>query len=206
MNYGERLTIRSARPAEDMPTICHLFVTGLLEGQHAPDEPDDDIINLHDTYFPESGGSHFWVAELYPKTDDANKSAADRNPLIIGTVGVLRADMHTAEIKRLRVDPAHHHRGVGTRLFEVALNFCREVGYLKVVLDSRVERTEAIALFERFGFQLTRTREVDGKKSHEFYLDLYRQRSSSGDDTPIPTVTVTPKRTPEADSLRPSTE
>jgi ribosomal protein S18 acetylase RimI-like enzyme len=84
--------------------------------------------------------------------------------------------MHTAEVKRLRVEPVHHHRGVGSRLMSVALDFCRELGYLKVVLDTRVERTQAIALFERFGFQLTRTRDVEGKQIHDFYLDLYRQR------------------------------
>ena len=56
---------------------------------------------------------------------------------------------------------------------EQATDFCRHQGYLKVVLDVRVERGGAIALFEKFGFRLTRTRDIDGRKLHDFFLDLY---------------------------------
>ena len=63
------------------------------------------------------------------------------------------------------------------RLVETALGHCRERAYLKIILDTDVNRAAAIALFEAFGFELTRTRDVDGRKLHDFYLNLYRDVS-----------------------------
>ena len=94
---------------------------------------------------------------------------------VIGMIGAQCAGEDTIEIRRLRVDPKFRQRGVGKRLIETALDFCYEKRYLKVRLDTRVERLPAISLFEQFGFQLNRTREVNGKKIHDFYLNLYRR-------------------------------
>ncbi len=69
---------------------------------------------------------------------------------------------------------AYRRHGVGTRLMEHALTFCRRNGYLKVILDVRIERGPAISLFEKFGFQLARAREIDGRRMLDFYFDLYR--------------------------------
>ncbi len=93
-------------------------------------------------------------------------------------VGVQKTSEHEAEIRRLRVRADYRRKGLGTRLMEQALSFCRHHGYLKVTLDVRIERGPAIALFEKFGFSLNRTREVDGRKMLDFYLDLYREPSS----------------------------
>lgn len=203
MSYGERLRIRSVCPDSDLHDVRRLYASGLLEGQNDPGHCDDDIANLVDAYFGGEGGSHFWIAELLPPTADAadnenndaddndangNTSAAaeesDDLPIpiityrrnqhqIIGMIGAMRSDENTIEIRRLRVDPAHQKCGVGKRLIEKALDFCHDRGYLKVLLDTRVERIPAVSLFEQFGFQLTRTRTVDDKQIHEFYLNLY---------------------------------
>jgi ribosomal protein S18 acetylase RimI-like enzyme len=47
-----------------------------------------------------------------------------------------------------------------------------------VILDVRIERGPAIALFQKFGFQLARSREIAGRKMLDFYLDLYRDPGS----------------------------
>ncbi len=92
----------------------------------------------------------------------------------VGIVGVWHADDHIAELRRLRVMTRYRKRGIGRRLVETALSHCRERAYLKITLDTYVNRAAAIALFEAFGFELARTREVDGKKVQDFYLNLYR--------------------------------
>ena len=112
--------------------------------------------------YAEEEASRLWVAEL----PDAG---------IVGAVGVWHADDHVAELRRLRVARAYRKRGIGTRLVETALSYCRDNAYLKIVLDTYVNRAAAIALFEKFGFELTRTRDVDGKRLHDFYLNLYRE-------------------------------
>ena len=84
--------------------------------------------------------------------------------------------MDTAEIRRLRVDPQFHHSDVAARLLETALAHCKHHGYLKVIFDTRFERHEAVGMFDRFGFQHTRSKASHGKELLESYLDLYRQK------------------------------
>ena len=43
----------------------------------------------------------------------------------------------------------------------------------QVVIDVRVERQPAIQLFEKFGFYLSRIREQDGRRTLDFFVDLY---------------------------------
>ena len=89
-------------------------------------------------------------------------------------VGVAGDEWNVAEIRRLRVAPPMQGLGVETKLLEVALPFCRQHGYLKVVLDTHMERGPAMELFDRFAFQHHRTKTIHEKDLHEFYLDLYR--------------------------------
>ena len=93
---------------------------------------------------------------------------------VIGMIGVQKMGDNAAEVRRLRVRGTCRRRGIGALLMEKALAFCKHHGYLKIVLDVRIERGPAIALFEKFGFSHTRTREIDGRKLLDFYLDLYR--------------------------------
>jgi len=90
-------------------------------------------------------------------------------------IGVANEGEHIAEIRRLRVDKDWQHTPIAERLIETALAHCREHGYLKVVFDTRFERTAAVDYFDRFVFQHTRTKSVKDKELLEFYLDLYRQ-------------------------------
>lgn len=151
------------RPAgdHDSPDLCRLFEQGRLEGQIKDGDTDEDLRDLSKFYYTdEDDGGAFWVA-----------LADDR---LIGMVGVRKLADSAAEMRRLRVDSSHRRKGVGTRLMEQALGFCQEHGYLKVVLDVRIERAPAIAMFEKFGFKLSRTRDSDGRKLLDFYMDLYR--------------------------------
>ncbi len=154
------VNIRLARE-EDQMAVRDLFRQGLLEGQVPGGDTGADVMNLREGYFSHDGQSALWVADYH---DD-----------VIGMIGVQKMSEHEAEIRRLRVRPQYRRKGLGTKLMETALGFCRHHGYLKVVLDVRVERGPAIALFQKFGFQLNRTRESGGRKMLDFYLDIYRE-------------------------------
>ena len=153
------------RPAEeeDYSAVRELFRAGLHEGLVPDNDTGADIETLHDVYFSDDGQSNFWVARY------------DDN--VVGMIGVQKTSQDTAEIRRLRVREGHRRHGVGTKLVEQALTFCRHHAYLKIILDVRIERGPAIALFEKFGFQLARSREVGGRKMLDFYFDLYRDPS-----------------------------
>lgn len=163
----ERLILRSAR-AEDRATLRHLFTQGVVldtvEPSHSGDDPGhdsgEDLDRLTETYFNELQPGGFWVAELDQR--------------IVGMVGVLPIGADVAEVRRLRVAPDARRMGIGTKLMEQALGFCRDHAFLKVILDTRIEREPAIRLFEKFGFVLSRTRDHNGRKLLDFYIDLYR--------------------------------
>ncbi len=145
---------------EDFAEIRVLFRAGLDEGLVPDNDTGADIEILREAYMPEDGHSNFWVA----KHDD----------YVIGMIGVQRTSPDAAEIRRLRVREGYRRQGVGAKLVEQALSFCQLQSYLKIILDVRIERGPAIKLFEKFGFQHARSREVNGRKMLDFYVDLYR--------------------------------
>ena len=144
---------------DDHAAVRDLFRAGLIEGLVPENDTGADMENINEAYFSDEGQSALWVA--------------DYDSAIVGMVGVQKTSDHGAEVRRLRVHADFRRKGVGAKLMEQALSFCRHHGYLKVTLDVRIERGPAIALFEKFGFQLNRTREINGRRMLDFYVDLY---------------------------------
>ena len=155
----DHVRIRTYEP-QDQEAVNRLYTDGLLGGQIPPGDTGADIENIDEAYL-HSEMTHFWVAEYEGR--------------VVGMVGVAEEERHLAEIRRLRVEKPFQHSDIGIKLMEMALAFCRHHAYLKVVLDTRIERGPAMAIFEKFAFQHHRTKTVHGKELLEFYLDLYRQ-------------------------------
>lgn len=150
------------RPFErkDQPACQALYRDGLLDGgQIAANDTGYDVDHIGAVYM-KCPGSHFWVAESHSGE-------------IVGTIGVQHYDDGVAQIRRLRVRGDYQRRGIGTALLETALRFCHEKNYLKVTLDTFVERSAAVRLFEKFRFRLDHTRQVGQKELAYFYFDLY---------------------------------
>ena len=162
--------IRSFR-RDDLPAAAQLYREGLLGGKIAENDTGLDMDDIESAYMS-NPGSHFWVAETAAETDG-------RAGEIVGMIGVQHHEDNVGEIRRLRVRQDCRRRGIGSGLIETALKFCRDRGYLKIALDTFVEREPAIKLFEKFHFRHSRTRSVAGKDVLHFYLDLY-QRDSRG--------------------------
>jgi ribosomal protein S18 acetylase RimI-like enzyme len=157
--------IRSFR-AEDLPACRQLYVEGLLGGKLAENDSGLDIDDIDQAYM-RTEGNHFWVAE------------ADGSNEVVGMIGVQHFSEGDAEIRRLRVRSDMRRRGIGSRLVEQALLFCQQCGYLKIALDTFMEREPAVKLFEKFHFRHNRTRNVSGKELMYFYLDLYSTNEST---------------------------
>jgi ribosomal protein S18 acetylase RimI-like enzyme len=152
------IKIRPYAPA-DLPICQRLYREGLVGGKLAENDTGLDIDDIEQAYM-HTQGSHFWVAE---------NEAGD----VVGMIGVQQHEPGVGEIRRLRVHVDHRRKGIGSRLVEKAVEFCNECGYLKLTLDTFVEREGAIRLFEKFHFHHSRTRNYQGKELMYFYLDLY---------------------------------
>jgi ribosomal protein S18 acetylase RimI-like enzyme len=164
----------------DAPVCRGLYRDGLLGGRLAENDSALDIDDIRSAYLldPLNG---FWVAEVTKAAPRFSQwLPAGAGPgCLVGMVGVQHHEEGVGEIRRLRVHPEHRRRGLGSRLLETAIRFCRDSGCLKVQLDTFVEREAAMKLFERFHFRHGRTRKVGGKELLYFYLDLYTQERRS---------------------------
>ena len=152
-------TIRSFRPS-DQAACRALYELGLVGGKIAPNDTAYDIDDIEAVYM-RNPGNHFWVA-----TNEAGE--------VVAMIGVQHHEEDVGEIRRLRVRPEYRRRGIGTALVETAIKFCHDRNYLKVTLDTFMEREPAIRLFEKFHFRHYRTRNVGDRELIYFYLDLYQ--------------------------------
>jgi ribosomal protein S18 acetylase RimI-like enzyme len=156
--------IRSFRPG-DLNACRRLYVDGLLGGKLAENDTGLDIDDIEAAYMT-GEGNHLWIAEMPTES-------SDRCGEIVGMIGIQQHDEDAAEIRRLRVSSHVRRRGIGTKLLETALLWCQEHGYVKITLDTFMEREPAVKLFEKFHFRHQRTREFSGKELMYFYLDIY---------------------------------
>jgi ribosomal protein S18 acetylase RimI-like enzyme len=167
------IAIRDFRK-DDLPVCTRLYREGLIGGKIAENDTGLDIDDIESAYMS-NPGSHFWVAETQAEPRE-----------VVGMIGVQQHEHGVGEIRRLRVRHDLRRRGIGSALVETALKFCQERGYLKIALDTFMEREPAIKLFEKFHFRHSRTRSVADKEVMHFYLDLYQtdggRRKKNGND------------------------
>jgi ribosomal protein S18 acetylase RimI-like enzyme len=164
MNPSADISVRiRSFQREDLPACQQLYVDGLLGGKLAENDTGLDIDDIEQAYMNKPD-HHFWVAEIV---------SAEGKAEVVGMIGVQQFLTGKGEIRRLRVRTDVRRRGIGSKLVEQALKFCNEKGYLKITLDTFMEREPAVHLFEKFHFKHDKTRAVAGKELMYFYLDLY---------------------------------
>ena len=116
-------------------------------GTSAPDDPIQDA-------------SASWVTAVPSESEDrivgtvqviGPTSLSEMPPhLPVGREWRLRDDV--AELKRLRVADDMWRRGVGTRLTQAVIDWCRVHGFRTLVLNTTTPQKPAIALYKRLGF------------------------------------------------------
>lgn len=88
----------------------------------------------------------FWIAESHGE--------------IVGSIAVVRRTEDRAQLRYFLVRPDHRGIGLGKKLFELALNFCRDRRYKSVYLETTDDQTTAIAMYTAAGFALSDEREA----------------------------------------------
>ena len=81
------------------------------------------------------------------------------NEQLIGCITVERLDEETGEIKGFYVAPNLQGTGLGTKLYETALNF---LGPRAIVLDTYCHNENPIEIYKHWGFELDTARGEDG--------------------------------------------
>jgi ribosomal protein S18 acetylase RimI-like enzyme len=74
---------------------------------------------------------------------------------IIGTTGVHEAGKGKAILKHQYVDADYRRKGIGAKLLDAALVYCRVLGYREVELDTAPWMQQAQRLYRSRGFRET---------------------------------------------------
>ena len=82
---------------------------------------------------------------------------------------------HRARLS-LTVLKEYSHRGIGTRLLEMMIDFARESGAEIIYLECHVDNTRAVSLYEKFGFiisgRMKKYFKIDGKYHDAYLMEL----------------------------------
>ncbi len=70
----------------------------------------------------------------------------------VGCGGIRRWDDHTAEVKRMFVEPAVRRQGLGRFILQNLEKKARDLGYRLIRLETGQRQPEAVALYEQAGF------------------------------------------------------
>jgi GNAT superfamily N-acetyltransferase len=79
---------------------------------------------------------------------------AEQDSRIIGCVAIVAASEETAQLRWFLIDPIARGKGLGRRLLESAIEFCKECGYTEVILWTESALTVAAHLYESAGFRM----------------------------------------------------
>jgi ribosomal protein S18 acetylase RimI-like enzyme len=115
------------------------------------DTLDSDILAIDETY-NKFNRSCFWVAETI--VDDDSNTQQKQQQKIVGTTAVrnLKQFESTCELKRMYVSSDFRQLGLGQNLLDIAIDFAKNIGYSRMVLDSSKMLFSARALYLKNGF------------------------------------------------------
>jgi N-acetylglutamate synthase-like GNAT family acetyltransferase len=106
-------------------------------------------------------GGELWIAEL--------------DGIIIGSIAITKTNTKTAQLRWFILDENYHGMGVGKKLIEIALHFCKEQNYQHLFLWTVSILESARHLYKKFDFTLTEEKtnvEWTGDKLIEERWDL----------------------------------
>jgi DNA-binding MarR family transcriptional regulator/GNAT superfamily N-acetyltransferase len=75
----------------------------------------------------------------------------------VGSIVIVKADEETAQLRYFLLEPETRGRGLGLRLVDKALEFCRDKGYKRVFLETICFLETARHIYASKGFRITQT-------------------------------------------------
>ena len=97
------------------------------------------------------------MAELYDDLEGSQMWIAELDGKMVGDIAVVRRGKDRAQLRWLGVDMDAQGQGLGNRLLEAALSFCREKGYIHLFLGTLDILKPARHLYAKFGFHRTKS-------------------------------------------------
>ena len=108
-----------------------------------------------DNYDPAK--EHLWIIE--------------KGTEIIGSIAIVKVNEKIAQLRWLLVEPSERNKGIGNKLMNEALTFCKNRGYQKIILGTFSDLIIARRLYEKNGFRL-----IKSKNHHIWGQDLTEEQ------------------------------
>ena len=101
---------------------------------------------------------YYLLASLaeFVKSGDGNRLwVAECGGTIIGSIAIVKTQDYTAQLRWFYVDARFQGKGIGQRLMDTAMQFCREQRYRHIFLWTARPLDAAKHLYEKYGFTKT---------------------------------------------------
>lgn len=123
------------------------------------------IVYLHGTLYPERGWDHTFEAYVaVPLGEFASRSnprekvwLVDVDEQLEGSLAIVEASETEAQLRWLLLTPRLRGRGIGRKIVEEAIAFCRASGYASLFLWTVEGLDASAALYASLGFRLVRS-------------------------------------------------
>lgn len=143
MKTDSNVTIRTYRPG-DPSLVCYFYYKLYARQYRFNGSVEAYFIRGMAELFDDPEGNQLWVAE--------------REGKIAGCIAIIRKGPQEAQLRWFGVDTALQGMGVGNRLLETAMGFCRERNYTDVILWTIDILKPARHLYGKHGFVPTETK------------------------------------------------
>ena len=161
MSADDEVALRHRLRPGDLGMIVHLH--GVHYGrEHGLDTTFEPYVAkpLADFVLAGEAAGRLWLAE--------------RDGQILGSIAMVAVSPAEAQLRWFLLVPEARGLGLGRRLLEAALGYCRDKGFARVALWTFAELAAAISLYRAYGFAETERVEHDlwGARRTEMRMQL----------------------------------
>lgn len=156
---NQEITIRTYRPGD--PSLVCYFQYKLYEKQY----------HFNRLYEKEMLGG---MAELYNDPEGSQMWIAELDGTIVGDIAVIKKGNDKAQLRWFGVDTSLQGQGLGSELLKTAMRFCKEKGYVYLMLGTLDILKAARHLYAKFGFHKTESEAFnEWDKSRDMYHETW---------------------------------
>ncbi len=125
------------------------------------------IVRMHGTLYAQEYGFDLTfeayvagpLAEFVRNQTDRDRLwVAERNGEVVGSIAIVHASPKQAQLRWFLVAPAARGHGLGTKLIQESISFCRQCRYQSIILWTVSALTTAAHLYRSAGFTKTEER------------------------------------------------
>ncbi len=118
--------------------------------------PDfQQLVKALDAYLSEKDGNEHAFYAQYNKTDSIKHvMVAYRDEVPVGCGAIKAFSAQAMEVKRMYVKPESRGEGIASLILHELESWAKSLGYTKCVLETGKRQEEAVALYQKNGYQI----------------------------------------------------